>query len=132
RDAVDLSSAIPAARRHPGRAPVVLHSLPVRVSPAHRDLPSFPTRRSSDLSSADVRDDRDRLRLRAGRDCYHVRLHDYPRAHLHRSEEHTSELQSPCNLVCRLLLEKKNFITLKGEMLKPARTFTLDTPTGLS
>src|SRR2546426_8835628 len=28
--------------------------------------------------------------------------HDYL-----RSEEHTSELQSPCNLVCRLLLEKK-------------------------
>src|SRR5256885_5616956 len=26
---------------------------------------------------------------------------------LKRSEEHTSELQSPCNLVCRLLLEKK-------------------------
>src|ERR1039457_7499132 len=28
--------------------------------------------------------------------------------HLFRSEEHTSELQSPCNLVCRLLLAKKN------------------------
>src|SRR2546426_9069823 len=28
-------------------------------------------------------------------------------AHRRRSEEHTSELQSPCNLVCRLLLEKK-------------------------
>src|SRR2546426_8623065 len=28
-------------------------------------------------------------------------------AHADRSEEHTSELQSPCNLVCRLLLEKK-------------------------
>src|SRR5256885_6458369 len=27
--------------------------------------------------------------------------------HSSRSEEHTSELQSPCNLVCRLLLEKK-------------------------
>src|SRR5256885_3865767 len=27
-----------------------------------------------------------------------------------RSEEHTSELQSPCNLVCRLLLEKKKII----------------------
>src|SRR5256885_10241032 len=26
---------------------------------------------------------------------------------LQRSEEHTSELQSPCNIVCRLLLEKK-------------------------
>src|ERR1039457_7446206 len=25
----------------------------------------------------------------------------------HRSEEHTSELQSPCNIVCRLLLEKR-------------------------
>src|SRR5256885_9859074 len=30
---------------------------------------------------------------------------DDPRAE--RSEEHTSELQSPCNIVCRLLLEKK-------------------------
>src|SRR2546426_3248758 len=31
-----------------------------------------------------------------------------PRPHVdRRSEEHTSELQSPCNLVCRLLLEKK-------------------------
>src|SRR2546426_8313891 len=28
-----------------------------------------------------------------------------------RSEEHTSELQSPCNLVCRLLLEKKKHNT---------------------
>src|SRR5256885_5912379 len=30
-----------------------------------------------------------------------------------RSEEHTSELQSPCNLVCRLLLEKKKKITCR-------------------
>src|SRR2546426_7785506 len=36
----------------------------------------------------------------------HVRRELTPR--WHRSEEHTSELQSPCNLVCRLLLEKKN------------------------
>src|SRR6266446_8440096 len=28
---------------------------------------------------------------------------------IERSEEHTSELQSPCNLVCRLLLEKKKY-----------------------
>src|SRR5688500_19915413 len=33
-----------------------------------------------------------------------------------RSEEHTSELQSPCNLVCRLLLEKKNQITTHNYM----------------
>src|SRR5688500_19733073 len=31
-----------------------------------------------------------------------------------RSEEHTSELQSPCNLVCRLLLEKKNYPKLSS------------------
>src|SRR5256885_757059 len=30
-----------------------------------------------------------------------------------RSEEHTSELQSPCNLVCRLLLEKKKITPLR-------------------
>src|SRR2546427_7607543 len=33
--------------------------------------------------------------------------------HLHRSEEHTSELQSQSNLVCRLLLEKKKTKKLK-------------------
>src|SRR3989454_8712622 len=32
---------------------------------------------------------------------------DHKERQLSRSEEHTSELQSPCNLVCRLLLEKK-------------------------
>src|SRR5256885_12603062 len=35
-----------------------------------------------------------------------------------RSEEHTSELQSPCNLVCRLLLEKKNTITESSYFLQ--------------
>src|SRR5688500_19974112 len=35
----------------------------------------------------------------------------HPALVLVRSEEHTSELQSPCNLVCRLLLEKKNLMT---------------------
>src|SRR5256885_5372739 len=42
------------------------------------------------------------------------RRYDLPgdRALVIRSEEHTSELQSPCNLVCRLLLEKKKTIKL--------------------
>src|SRR5690606_40039516 len=35
------------------------------------------------------------------------RLNERPRLHRNRSEEHTSELQSRENLVCRLLLEKK-------------------------
>src|SRR5256885_6308361 len=34
------------------------------------------------------------------------------RTRTERSEEHTSELQSPCNLVCRLLLEKKKKLLL--------------------
>src|SRR5256885_8224660 len=34
-------------------------------------------------------------------------------ARARRSEEHTSELQSPCNLVCRLLLEKKKKIIVE-------------------
>src|SRR5256885_10854442 len=39
------------------------------------------------------------------------------RLELHRSEEHTSELQSPCNLVCRLLLEKKKIIIGRATVL---------------
>src|SRR2546426_4292330 len=34
----------------------------------------------------------------------------HPAVTTRRSEEHTSELQSPCNLVCRLLLEKKKHV----------------------
>src|SRR2546426_8104462 len=41
----------------------------------------------------------------------HIRAHDV------RSEEHTSELQSPCNLVCRLLLEKKKNDTRNDDCL---------------
>src|SRR5256885_7085000 len=36
-----------------------------------------------------------------------------------RSEEHTSELQSPCNLVCRLLLEKKKLRSIHGGIRSP-------------
>src|SRR5258708_16707055 len=38
----------------------------------------------------------------------------------HRSEEHTSELQSPDHLVCRLLLEKKKDVVLLKEVLRSA------------
>src|SRR2546426_6075050 len=40
--------------------------------------------------------------IEKGQQAFNVRV-----VGLMRSEEHTSELQSPCNLVCRLLLEKK-------------------------
>src|SRR5256885_3859274 len=38
-----------------------------------------------------------------------------------RSEEHTSELQSPCNLVCRLLLEKKKIPCLVAPQHPPVQ-----------
>src|SRR5207244_13629490 len=88
-------------------------------------LVPFPTRRSSDLTELvpEHRFPARRMRrLRGGT----VRGHDVPETNAEktrivrhaegadceilRSEEHTSELQSPDHLVCRLLLEKKNKI----------------------
>src|SRR3989454_3764691 len=43
------------------------------------------------------------------------------KAHKQRSEEHTSELQSPCNFVCRLLLEKKKGSELRKRSSRPPR-----------
>src|SRR5438034_9992386 len=80
----------------------------------HRVPPSFPTRRSSDLSvaapptswatSALSRGEFTRASIRLPRRYWLVcrRARQYL-----RSEEHTSELQSHSDLVCRLLLEKK-------------------------
>src|ERR1022692_5284437 len=44
-----------------------------------------------------------------------------------RSEEHTSELQSPCNLVCRLLLEKKKNLT-DSAIFTTGHTHTTQSP----
>src|SRR5256885_11700772 len=38
-----------------------------------------------------------------------------------RSEEHTPELQSPCNLVCRLLLEKRNAFSARSHSISNGR-----------
>src|SRR5256885_2794066 len=45
-----------------------------------------------------------------------------------RSEEHTSELQSPCNLVCRLLLEKKKNTRSRVRAQQPALCVSLTDP----
>src|SRR5262245_63279503 len=68
-------------------------------------LPSFPTRRSSDLIELHVVVNV--IGLLLPRDRVERRLRDINKTLL-RSEEHTSELQSLRHLVCRLLLEKKN------------------------
>src|SRR5207248_9831212 len=99
-----------------------------QYSVAHRNLHSFPTRRSSDLKAESIRvcvverhktvvrgknllqrlmDAREQLIQVRG---FIQRVHNFgvDLALGFRSEEHTSELQSPYDLVCRLLLEKKN------------------------
>src|SRR5256885_4766325 len=61
--------------------------------------------------------------------------HDRARGRLQRrSEEHTSELQSPCNLVCRLLLEKKkkkkNHVSLYNNIISSRHFYIHDSSTG--
>src|SRR5690349_22291062 len=88
----------------------------------HRDLHSFPTRRSSDLKSTPV-ECADKLDYfwrqdRSPDDAREVNENiaaaerfagecEQQSGRILRSEEHTSELQSRRDLVCRLLLEKK-------------------------
>src|SRR5256885_2592232 len=54
------------------------------------------------------------LRLAVEQTSRRLRFQELILLLLRRSEEHTSELQSPCNLVCRLLLEKKTPDRLDG------------------
>src|SRR5256885_13272544 len=54
------------------------------------------------------------------------RTGSFQQGHRHdRSEEHTSELQSPCNLVCRLLLEKKKTNTFSSAPASHSRSSTV-------
>src|SRR5256885_3292008 len=48
-----------------------------------------------------------RASISGGPPALDAAIRGFPTQRRFRSEEHTSELQSPCNLVCRLLLEKK-------------------------
>src|SRR5699024_11919647 len=100
----------------------LLRSLPLLLFPSpcsgpHPDLHSFPTRRSSDLhrSSRSCRSRALRRwcpRRSATPGPHSVRSRTRsPHRDRSRSEEHTSELQSRFDLVCRLLLEKKKEMT---------------------
>src|SRR5256885_13076680 len=61
-----------------------------------------------------------------GRNTFSSKLPEAP-----RSEEHTSELQSPCNLVCRLLLEKKKKQTSSAHNIQSHITDDLPSHTDL-
>src|SRR5690606_42120743 len=103
------SVSSPTVRLRSSTPPPRLLPFPVsfECSRDHRDLHSFPTRRSSDLVPWNVLDhlgvnpmpaDKEEMAVEEEED----EDDDVPAA---RSEEHTSELQSRENLVCRLLLE---------------------------
>src|SRR5207244_12759963 len=99
-------------------------AVPLSSSPAPRARPSFPTRRSSDLSpAASAAGQTTTLTWETESECVSSKSSPWQsiafakaafaggsppsRPITERSEEHTSELQSPDHLVCRLLLEKK-------------------------
>src|SRR2546430_5816808 len=74
----------------------------------HDALPIFVVRRPDKARLAGgVTDGRDARGVRILRTTISVIAFIVPLRRSHRSEEHTSELQSQSNLVCRLLLEKK-------------------------
>src|SRR5688572_32015158 len=93
------------------------------------NLHSFPTRRSSDLGDGALRGAGGRpgaRRARGGsrrRDGEGARgaEPEVGRRRTRRSEEHTSELQSQSNLVCRLLLEKKSSNDSSPEPMPPSQ-----------
>src|SRR5205807_4819944 len=103
------------------------------ISPLQPPSPSgalarFPTRRSSDLFDID----RGMINLNNGgvapsprvvqqalqryltvsNQAPAIMVWGWLEPEIERSEEHTSELQSPCNIVCRLLLEKKTRVSV--------------------
>src|SRR5207237_10730348 len=111
---------------HPA-CPITTHCTCFQSSRDRRDIHSFPTRRSSDLCNAPE----SKKARRCGKNrkprkffdrfgCSRCVQKTYA-VSCFRSEEHTSELQSHLNLVCRLLLEKKKAI---DHEIEPAFRYT--------
>src|SRR2546430_10451245 len=90
-------------------APTEIYPLPL-----HAALPISPAnQRKSLIGKIDNRRGKIELRVQPGFYSMLIRRSDVRKVIRHkRSEEHTSELQSQSNLVCRLLLEKKKKILL--------------------
>src|SRR5438552_6992332 len=119
---------------HLSSASVTIYPSPCSFdgSADHPGLHSFPTRRSSDLKRcaalfAHAKSLAKQMHLSLG-ECTAGGGSD---GNFTRSEEHTSELQSPDHLVCRLLLEKKKTLLAierhPDDTERPVRLFPDDT-----
>src|SRR5256885_10060627 len=101
--------------RRPPRSTLFPYTTALPISEAARDrgrpLPDRPLADDSDRGAGKipdgVREEAELLRPLPLALLDIVSVREQVAAQCERSEEHTSELQSPCNLVCRLLLEKK-------------------------
>src|SRR5205807_4759838 len=91
----DWSSDVCSSDLLPRPAPPKSPALPPRRNGVSRSITLMPVSKTSALGVRSTNSGGSRW---IGRRCSTL---------TGRSEEHTSELQSPCNLVCRLLLEKK-------------------------
>src|SRR5260370_27126536 len=98
--------------------------------PPRSTLFPYTTLFRSAIAVADLaRDDAAELAVEAPRDHSHPLGRPYPGG---RSEEHTSELQSHLNLVCRLLLEKKKLTLANNAEARCLHTRSMLQHTGLS
>src|SRR5260221_8897107 len=77
------------------------------------EVPGLDLREARDVVDVLVGVERGELAARLGEAVHDLHLHRAQAGVERRSEEHTSELQSHSDLVCRLLLEKKKKITSK-------------------
>src|SRR5690625_6479789 len=106
-----------------------IHDISLKCDPTSRELPSFPTRRSSDLGvvqrimPCQGVQKKGCIGYTSGNRAHgverggigHKAVSGDPAVGGFRSEEHTSELQSRGHLVCRLLLEKTKDTSTKKQ-----------------
>src|SRR5690606_39288807 len=111
RDVINVACNNHAIQQQPGRLPVVADSVGVEYKRHPHDHGAYYGEECEDAREKSperkVLHSEDEVAQRSCQTLYYRDQRNAQRISLNRSEEHTSELQSRENLVCRLLLEKK-------------------------
>src|SRR3989454_7608133 len=107
---VSIRTSLPAASR------IISRCLPTRAAQRNRGAKATHNHSESQRTSGPghpraALPSHSTLRRHSPETSFRRSVASFRRTEPSRSEEHTSELQSPCNLVCRLLLEKKKKTT---------------------